>query len=53
MKTGIEIIAEERQRQIDVEGWDNDHDIIANNDEQLAEAAALYALPEIRRTYMM
>ena len=51
MKTGIEIITEERQRQIDVEGWDKDHDVLANNDEQLAEAAALYALPEIRRTY--
>lgn len=51
MKTGIEIIAEERKRQIEVEGWDSEHDKIANNDEQLAEAAALYALPEIRRTY--
>lgn len=26
MKTGIELIAEERQRQIDVEGWSKDHD---------------------------
>lgn len=51
MKTGIEFIAEERQRQIDVEGWNAEHDDIGNNDEQLAEAAALYALPEIRRTY--
>lgn len=51
MKTGIEIIAAERLRQIDVEGWDNDHDVLANSDEQLAEAAALYALPEIRRVY--
>ena len=26
MKTGIELIAEERQRQIEVEGWTADHD---------------------------
>lgn len=26
MKTGIELIAEERQRQIDVEGWSLEHD---------------------------
>ncbi len=51
MKTGIEIIAEERQRQIDVEGWDDEHDDIANNDEQLARAAATYALPEDYRSY--
>ena len=51
MKTGIELIAEERQRQIDVEGWNAEHDDIGHNGEQLAEAAALYALPEIRRCY--
>lgn len=26
MKTGIELIKEERQRQIDIEGWSKDHD---------------------------
>ena len=26
MKTGIELITEERQRQIEVEGWTKDHD---------------------------
>ena len=25
MKTGVELIAEERKRQIDVEGWDAAH----------------------------
>lgn len=44
MKTGIEIIAEERQRQIEVEGWTPEHD-----DEhifgEMAQAAACYAHP--------
>lgn len=26
MKTGIELIAEERQRQIEIEGWTAEHD---------------------------
>ena len=43
MKTGIEIIAEERQRQMDVEGWTLEHDKLANNAEQLAQATALIA----------
>ena len=51
MKTGIEIIAEERQRQIDVEGWTPEHDELANNAEQLAQAAALYAIPYEYRVY--
>jgi hypothetical protein len=42
--TGAELIAQERQRQIDVEGYtpehDNEHDL-----GELALAAALYALP--------
>jgi hypothetical protein len=41
MKTGIELIAEERQRQISVEGWtadhDEEHDIM-----QLSSAAGCY-----------
>ncbi len=43
MKTGIELIAEERKRQIEVEGWDEKHD-----DNHLAfslsTAGACYAL---------
>lgn len=41
-KTGIELIAEERQRQIEVEGWTAEHDAIANNDSQLSQAAWCY-----------
>ena len=48
MKTGVEIIAEERQRQIEVKGWTSDNDD-RYVDEQLAEAAATYALPNLWR----
>lgn len=41
-KTGIEIIAEERQRVIEVEGFDKKHDADFDNGE-LAAAAAAYA----------
>lgn len=44
MKTGVELIAEERQRQIEVEGWTAEHDdnhIYGD----LARAAACYAMP--------
>jgi hypothetical protein len=44
MKTGIERIAEERQRQIEKEGWDASHDFRHKHDE-LARAGATYALP--------
>ena len=44
MKTGIEIIAEERQRQIDGEGFTAEKDQLYTID-QLAWAAASYALP--------
>lgn len=43
MKTGIELIAEERQRQIEVEGWTPEHDK-QHFDGQLANAAAVYAI---------
>ena len=46
MKTGIELIAEERQRQIDVEGWTKEHDANHQNNE-LAKAAICYADPNI------
>jgi len=42
MKTGIEIIAEERQRQISVEGWTDEHDKQHTGGE-LAFAAKAYA----------
>jgi hypothetical protein len=44
MKNGIEVIAEERQRQIDVEGWTPEHDA-QHRDGHLALAAACYATP--------
>lgn len=43
MKTGIELIAEERQRQIEKEGWTPKHDAGHKNGE-LANAAATYAM---------
>ena len=49
MKTGIEIIADERKRQVESEGWNSEHDD-QYVDEQLAEAAASYALPPLWRT---
>ena len=42
---GIQLIAEERQRQISVEGWTPEHDA-QHTDESLAVAASCYALPE-------
>ena len=40
-KTGCELIAEERQRQMDVEGWTPEHDD-EHRQEQLANAASSY-----------
>lgn len=45
MKTGIEIITEERKRQVDEEGYTARHDIEENELGQLAFAAAAYACP--------
>ena len=45
MKKGIELIAEERQRQIEKEGWTAEHDDTHVQGE-IARAAASYALPE-------
>lgn len=42
---GAEAIAAERQRQVEVEGWTWEHDDQHAN-EQLASAAAFYAIPE-------
>lgn len=44
MKTGIELIADERQRQIEVEGWTPEHDA-KHTGNQIAMAAACYASP--------
>ena len=51
MKTGIELIAEERQRQIEKYGWTKEHDA-QHADNELAVAAASYAMPEGARTFM-
>ena len=45
MKTGIEIIADERKRQIKEEGWTPEHDDQHTGGE-LAQAAAAYAFPQ-------
>ena len=45
MKSGIEIISEERERQIAVEGWSSEHDD-QHTDEELAQAAATYVYPD-------
>jgi hypothetical protein len=44
MKTGAELIAEERERQIAQEGWTPEHDD-GHKDESLARAACAYAYP--------
>lgn len=44
-KSGIELIAEERQRQINEEGWTAEHDA-AHELGELANAAAYYALTD-------
>ena len=52
MKTGIELIAEERRRQIDVEGYSEEHDAQHNVSEFISaansytESAIMYALKE-------
>ena len=43
MKTAIELITEERARQISDEGWSEEHDH-SHTDGALASAAACYAL---------
>ncbi|MEI6752373.1 MAG: hypothetical protein WCK78_04325 [Paludibacter sp.] len=48
MKTGIELISEERKRQIEKEGWTSTHDNQHVNNE-LAIVASLYALPNGQR----
>lgn len=43
MKTGIELISEERKRQVEQEGWTPEHDD-GHTDGELIEAARAYAL---------
>lgn len=48
MKSGAEIIAEERKRQIEVEGWTSEKDDLYTSG-QLALAGATYAIPMFDR----
>lgn len=50
MKTGAELIADERKRQIEVEGWSVEHDAQYTHNE-LINAAICYCQPESTRTY--
>lgn len=45
MKTGIELIAEERKRQVEKEGWTQWHDAL-HTENEIAIAASIYAMPE-------
>jgi len=46
VKKGVQIIAEERQRHMDVRGWDSSHDDDPNHENgEMAAVAALYAVP--------
>ena len=47
--TGAELIAAERRRQVEGEGYTAEHD--AGKADDLAIAGAVYAQPERRRTY--
>lgn len=49
MSFGLELIAEERKRQIEVEGWTDEHDDTHHRGE-MARAAACYALPGFWRS---
>lgn len=42
--TGIQLISEERKRQIEVEGWTTEHDAEYHTNGELAMAGACYAL---------
>lgn len=49
---GCELIAAERKRQTDEEGWDREHDDLHESGE-LAIAAACYATPAVRQRVRM
>jgi len=44
-KSGVQLISEERERQIKIEGWNKHHDA-QHDKEELAKAAVCYATPE-------
>jgi hypothetical protein len=50
-KSGVSLITEERQRQVNVEGWSEKHDDY-QVEEELAFAAATYATPSGSRVYL-
>ena len=50
-KTGVELIAEERKRQIELEGWAPEYDQ-SHTEGELANAGALYALTEDMRNFI-
>lgn len=50
--SGVGHIHAERLRQMDAEGWTEEHDD-GHDDESLAMAASVYARPEFGRTYYM
>lgn len=51
MKTGVEIITDERKRQIEVEGWTPEYDDL-HTEGELADAAAIYALTKQSRVFL-
>ena len=50
-KTGAELIAEERLRQVDLEGYSLEHDISWNRPDQFLKAAVAYVLTAIGGRY--
>lgn len=51
-KHGVDLIAAERRRQVEVEGWTPEHD--AQRGDDLALAAACYTIPESwRRSHVL
>lgn len=50
--TVIDEIAAERRRQIETEGWSAEHDD-THTHEEMAQAAAMYALPAFARNLLM
>jgi len=49
INSAIELVADERRRQIEAEGWSLEADTLDNKNEELALAAACYSLPDRNR----
>lgn len=47
--TGVERIAAERRRQVEVEGWDAEHDDYHHSDGELSLVGAMYAAEAVNR----